>query len=101
MPITKEQVVESIKQVFDPEIPVNIYDLGLIYDIDAGENEINITMSLTTEHCPSAQQIPDQVKAKVQSDSGINNVNVRIVWEPAWTPELISPEGRKLLRLDD
>ena len=97
----KEQVIEAIKKCYDPEIPVNVYDLGLIYDVDVKEDKVHITMTLTTQMCPSAQQIPEQVKNQIIKDCGVENVEVNLVWEPAWTPESISPAGRKVLHLDD
>jgi metal-sulfur cluster biosynthetic enzyme len=98
---TKDQVIESIKQCYDPEIPVNVYDLGLIYDLDVREDAVDVTMTLTSQGCPSAQQIPDLIRYRIQNDLGVPRVNVRVVWEPSWTPERISPEGRKILRLDN
>ncbi len=99
--VTKEQIVDAIKKCYDPEIPVNVYDLGLIYDVDIKEDTVNITMSLTSQGCPSAQQIPDLIQSRIQTDCGIQNVNVQVVWDPVWTPQRISPEGKKLLHLED
>ena len=98
---TKDQIVDAIRQCYDPEIPVNVYDLGLIYDVDFKEDTVNITMSLTSQGCPSAQQIPDLIRYRIQNDCGVKNVNVKVVWDPPWTPERISPEGKKILHLDD
>ncbi len=98
---TKEQVIDAIKQCYDPEIPVNVYDLGLIYDVDVKEDTANITMSLTSQGCPSAQQLPDMIRYRVQSECSLKNVSVKVVWDPPWTPERISPEGEKLLHLDE
>lgn len=101
--VTKEQVIEIAKQCFDPEIPVNIWDLGLIYDIDVKPeaNEVNIRMSLTSQGCPSAQQIPEDLKAKIKNDLKIKNVNVALVFDPPWTPERISEEGKKKLGIEE
>lgn len=97
---TKEQVIDSIRRCYDPEIPVNVYDLGLIYDVDVKQDAANVTMSLTSQSCPSAQQLPDMIKSRIQSECGLENVNVRVVWDPPWTPERISPEGKKILHLE-
>ena len=97
---TQEQVVDVIKQVYDPEIPVNVYDLGLIYTIDAKEDSVRITMSLTSQGCPSAQQIPGQIKQQLIQRLNVPNVQVDVVWDPPWNPERISTEGRKALGIE-
>src|SRR5689334_18425369 len=86
---TREQVIEIAKQCFDPEIPVNVWDLGLIYEInvDPTADRVNIEMSLTSQACPAAQQIPDQLKSKITSGLGVKEVNVKVVFDPPWTPE--------------
>lgn len=99
--ITREVIVDQIKQVFDPEIPVNVWDLGLIYTIDVQDSGVRITMSLTSEACPSAKELPSMVRSRISQIPGVADVNVSVVWDPKWTPELISPEGRKILKLDD
>lgn len=98
---TKEQIIEAIKQCYDPEIPVNVYDLGFIYDIDVKEDSVHITMSLTSRGCPAAQRIPEMIRARIQNDCKTGGVQVNVVWDPPWTPERITPEGRKILHLDD
>ncbi|MFO0981914.1 MAG: metal-sulfur cluster assembly factor [Planctomycetota bacterium] len=98
--VTKEQVVQVIKTVYDPEIPVNVYDLGLIYTIDLqGEDKCTVKMTLTSQGCPSAQSIPLSVKDRIQR-LGLNDVTVDVVWDPAWGPHLISPEGKRILGLE-
>ena len=99
---TKEDVISVIKKCYDPEIPVNVYDLGLIYNIEISEpaDSVGITMSLTTQGCPSAQQIPDQIKGMIASELNIKNVSVSVVWDPPWTPERITPEGKKKLGIE-
>src|SRR5690349_9427256 len=84
----KPHVVEAISTVYDPEIPVNIYELGLIYDIviDAG-SVVHVTMTLTSPACPSAQQIPIDVTSKIRAIPGVSDADVQIVWEPTWTME--------------
>ena len=99
---TKEDVIAVAKQCFDPEIPVNIWDLGLIYDIEvdpAAEN-CSIRMSLTSQHCPAAKSIPDDFKNKIISTCKIKNVNIQVVFDPPWTPERISEEGKKKLGIE-
>jgi FeS assembly SUF system protein len=90
------KVVEAIKTVFDPEIPVDIYELGLIYEIFAdAEKRVLIKMTLTSPACPSAQQIPSEVKYKVKAIPGVTDAFVEIVWEPPWSKDLMS-EAAKL-----
>jgi len=98
---TREEVIKAIKQVYDPEIPVNVYDLGLIYQVDLDQDKINVQMTLTTQGCPSAQQLPDMVRTRLSVLPNVKEVNVQIVWEPQWNPSMISPEGKKLLHLED
>ena len=98
---TREEIIQAIQQVYDPEIPVNIYDLGLIYNVELAGDGVKITMTLTSQGCPSAQQIPDMVRAKVEALPNARNVDVRLVWEPPWSPSMISPEGKKILHLED
>lgn len=99
--VTQEEVVKALKQVYDPEIPVNIYDLGLIYNIGVDRERIDIKMTLTSAGCPSAQQIPDMVRSRLLALPEVRNVDVEVVWEPQWNPSLISPEGKKILNLED
>jgi len=96
----KPHVVEAISAVFDPEIPVNVYELGLIYDIviDA-EAVVHVSMTLTSPMCPSAQQLPADVQSRVRAVAGVRDVNVEIVWEPPWTADLMSDIARLQLGL--
>lgn len=96
---TREQVIEVAKTCFDPEIPVNIWDLGLIYEIDAKETEVNIRMSLTSQHCPAAKSMPDDLKTKIKNALNVDAV-VEVVFEPVWTPERISEDGKKKLGIE-
>ena len=98
---TQEEVILELKKVFDPEIPVNIWDLGLIYQIHAEESKIGIQMSLTSQACPSAKQIPDMVRSKLEALPGVSDVKVEVVWNPVWNPSMISEEGKKILKLED
>ncbi|HKS80032.1 MAG TPA: iron-sulfur cluster assembly protein [Candidatus Acidoferrales bacterium] len=101
MPLTREQIMDALRQCYDPEIPVNIVDLGLIYDVqhdDAGN--VSVKMTLTSQGCPAAQSIPDQVKARVGQIAEVRDVAVNVVWEPAWNPSMISAAARAQLGLD-
>jgi len=101
MPLTKEQVMEALRQCYDPEIPVNIVDLGLIYEVQNDEEgNVRVKMTLTSQGCPAAMSIPDQVKSRIAAIEEVRDVNVEIVWEPAWNPSLISENGRKQLGLE-
>ncbi len=92
----EERVVEALRQVYDPEIPVNIYELGLIYDIQVGGGDaIDIKMTLTSPHCPVAETLPLDVKRTVASIPGIGPVDVEVVWDPTWNPEMMT-EAAKL-----
>lgn len=98
---TREQIIDVAKQCFDPEIPVNIWDLGLIYDITADDSKVSIRMSLTSQSCPAAQAIPDNFKKKIQESLGVEDVTVSITFDPPWTPERISEDGKKKLGIED
>ncbi|NLZ73432.1 MAG: DUF59 domain-containing protein [Bacteroidales bacterium] len=90
----EEKIVNRLKTVFDPEIPVNVYDLGLIYKIDVKENnEVDIEMTLTTPHCPAADFILEDVKQKVESIEGIEKVNISLTFEPIWNKDMMSEEA--------
>jgi len=92
------RVVEAISTVFDPEIPVNIYELGLIYKIEAdAESRVKVEMTLTSPACPSAQQLPSEVRYKVKALEGVTDAFVDVVWEPTWTKDLMSEEARMSL----
>lgn len=95
--VTKEQVVDMLQQVYDPEIPVNIYDLGLIYDVAIDGDKIGIKMTLTSQYCPAAQSLPRTVKEALERIPGVREAVVDIVWDPPWTRDKISEEGRKIL----
>ncbi len=97
---TTEEVYDQLKQVFDPEIPVNIVDLGLIYDVKVEDPKVLITMTLTSQSCPEARTIPDVMRRRCNSLDGVEETDIEIVFEPAWTPHLISDEGRKALGMD-
>ena len=94
----KEEVIKKLKEVYDPEIPVDIYNLGLVYGIEINGNDVHILMTLTAPGCPLANVLPQEVKEKLSEIPGIGNVEVEITWEPAWTPEMITEEGKEKLR---
>ncbi len=103
--VTQDDVLSALKQCYDPEIPVNIVDLGLIYGVrfePAAEDQQDVTvdMTLTAQGCPAHVEIGQQVKARVEQLPGIRNVNVNVVWEPAWTPERLSADARKQLGIE-
>ncbi len=91
-------IIEAIRQVFDPEIPVNLYDLGLIYSIKINDDRIiDIEMTLTTPNCPVAELLPVQVAGKVKELRGVDDVRVKLVWEPVWTQDRMSEDAKLIL----
>ena len=91
----RDQVIEALTTIFDPEIPVNIYELGLVYDVEAGaDGDVTITMTLTTPNCPVAGSMPGEVETRVGSLPGVRHVDVNLVWDPPWTPERMSEAAR-------
>ena len=92
----KNKVIEEIKKIYDPEIPVNIYELGLIYKIEIDEkNKVDVEMTLTSPNCPVAESLPNEVKNNIMHVKGVSDVNLKIVWEPPWTKDKMS-EAAKL-----
>lgn len=90
-----ERVVEALRTVYDPEIPVNIFDLGLIYKIDVeDDNAVRIEMTLTSPHCPVAEILPGEVEEKVRGVEGVTGARVEIVWEPPWNPQMMSEDAQ-------
>ena len=103
--VTQEDVISALKECCDPEIPVNIVDLGLIYEVNFApaseeQQDVTINMTLTAQGCPSHVMIGDQVKSRLEQLPGIRNASVNVVWEPPWTPERLSPDARKQLGID-
>jgi FeS assembly SUF system protein len=91
----KQSVIDALKSVYDPEIPVDIYELGLIYDVAISEDgDATITMTLTTPHCPVAESLPSEVELRVLSVPGIRDAVVNLVWDPPWDPSKMSDEAR-------
>ena len=98
--ITKDKIIFEIKKVYDPEIPVNIYDLGLIYNIEIkNENEAYIEMTLTSPNCPVADSLPKMVKENIMSIKGVKKVDLKLVWNPPWTKDMMSEEAKLELNL--
>ena len=90
-----ERVVDALKEIYDPEIPVNIYDLGLVYGVDVtDEGDVAITMTLTTPHCPVAESMPGEVEMRACAVPGVRDAEVNLVWDPPWGPNLMSDEAR-------
>lgn len=88
-------VIDALKEIYDPEIPVNIYDLGLIYGVEVGDdNHTVVTMTLTTPHCPVAESMPGEVELRVGSVPGVGLVDVNLVWDPPWSPANMTDEAR-------
>lgn len=99
--ITRETVIDALQHVFDPEIPVDVWNFGLIYDVAVDEGIARIRMTLTSQSCPSAKQIPDDIKKTVMMIDGAKGCEVEVVWEPKWDATKISPKGREILGLDE
>lgn len=92
----RSEVIAAICECYDPEIPVNIYDLGLIYDVAVSEaGKVDLVMTLTSPHCPVAEILPAQVKSRVEALDGVDEVELELTWEPSWTPDMMS-EAAKL-----
>jgi len=96
----KDKVIAEIKKVYDPEIPVNIYDLGLIYKIEIkNENEAHVEMTLTSPNCPVADSLPKMVKENINSIEEVKKVELKLVWNPPWTKDMMSEEAKLELNL--
>ena len=96
----KDKVIAEIKKIYDPEIPVNIYDLGLIYDVKVDkENVVEIKMTLTTPNCPVAESLPKEVKESAMQVEGIDDVNLELVWDPPWNKDMMSEAAKLELNL--
>ncbi len=97
----KQRVIDAMKTVHDPEIPVNIYELGLIYDVDVSETgAVHIRMTLTSPACPVAGALPAEVEAKARAQQGVTDVVVDLVWEPPWTPDRMTQAAKLQLNMD-
>ncbi len=90
-----EKIIEAIRTIYDPEIPVNIFELGLIYKVDVeDDNRVRIDMTLTSPHCPVAEILPDEVRQKVHAVDGVTDAEVDVVWDPPWNPSMMSEEAQ-------
>jgi metal-sulfur cluster biosynthetic enzyme len=103
--VTQDDVLSALKQCYDPEIPVNIVDLGLIYNIQfqtapEDRQDVTVDMTLTAQGCPAHVTISEQVKARVEQLPGVRNATVNVVWNPPWSPERLSPDARKQLGIE-
>lgn len=103
--VTQDEVLSALKQCYDPEIPVNIVDLGLIYNIQfqtvpEDRQDVTVDMTLTAQGCPAHVTISEQVKARVEQLPGVRNATVNVVWNPPWSPERLSPDARRQLGIE-
>lgn len=101
MSVTRQDIINALKKIYDPEIPVNIWDLGLIYDIDIGDNEIVLKMTFTSPTCPMMEDILNQVEQSVKYVAGKMPVRVELVWDPPWNLNMMSDAARIELDLTD
>ena len=95
----KEKVIAEIKKIYDPEIPVNIYELGLIYDVSIIEKNVKVIMTLTTPNCPVAESLPKEVKESIMEIDGVDKVDLDLVWEPPWDKSMMSEAAKLELNL--
>lgn len=95
--VTEEEVQEALKECYDPEVPVNVVDLGLVYDIRVSDGKVHVKMTLTAPGCPMHGEISEDVKKRIEQIEGVEEATVEIVWEPLWTPERMTPEAKKKL----
>ena len=95
----KEQIIEEIRKIYDPELPVNIYDLGLVYDIQVKEKKAIIKMTLTSPNCPVAESLPKEVKDGAMQVDEIEDVDLELVWDPPWTKDMMSEAAKLELNL--
>ena len=95
--VTDERVLNAIRQIIDPELGVNLVDLGLIYDVQIREGDVAIRMTLTTRGCPLHGTLVQAVERTIRQLAGVTSAQAEVVWEPRWNPDMISPEGRQLL----
>ena len=100
MIVSHERVMDMLHNCYDPEIPINIVDLGLVYDVQVDNDVVNVRMTLTSPGCPAHSMIAQNIKQQLESLEGVREANVEIVWEPPWDPSRISQAGRQKLGLD-
>ena len=97
--ILKDKIIEEMKKIYDPELPVNIYELGLIYDIQVNKNKAQIKMTLTTPNCPVAESLPKEVKDSAMQVDGIDDVDLKLVWDTPWNKDMMSDAAKLELNL--
>ena len=95
----KDKVISEIKKIYDPEIPVNIYELGLIYDISVKGNDVSVKMTLTTPNCPVAESLPKEVKDSIMEIKDVDKVDLELVWDPPWDKSMMSEAAKLELNL--
>jgi FeS assembly SUF system protein len=96
----KQTIIDVLKTVYDPEIPVDIYELGLVYEVDVKPgNDVHVTMTLTTPMCPVAETLPPEVEAKVRDVEGVGEVMLDLVWDPPWSPDMMSEAAKLALNM--
>ena len=95
----KEKVISEIKKIYDPEIPVNIYELGLIYDVSIKDKDVSVKMTLTTPNCPVAESLPKEVKDSIMQIKDVNKVDLDLVWDPPWDKSMMSESAKLELNL--
>lgn len=95
--VDKERVMDALRDVYDPEIPVSVVDLGLIYKVEIEDSKVDVAMTMTAVGCPMHAYIAQEVRQKLLALEGVEEVTVNIVWEPKWTPEMMSDEAKKKL----
>lgn len=95
--VTPEQIYEVLHDCYDPEIPINLVDLGLIYDVQVDEDHVNVVMTLTAQGCPAHAFISEEVRARVSQIPGVKSANVQVVWDPPWDPSRMSDAAKKQL----
>ena len=99
--LLKEKIVETLKTVYDPEIPVNIFEMGLIYEIVVdNDGKITIQMTLTSPNCPAAQSIPAEIETKIKEKEDVSEVEIEIVWEPPWDVDMMTEDAKLELGMD-
>ena len=95
--VTMEEIVQALKECYDPEIPVNVWDLGLIYDVNVDVDKVHVKMTLTAPGCPMHTFISEEVKSRLKSISGVKEATVEVVWDPPWNPDRMSKEAKAQL----
>ncbi|SRR5712692_8960517 len=100
MSVNRERVMDMLYNCYDPEIPVNVVDLGLIYDVEVNEDVVNVKMTLTAQGCPSHAQITRDIKQQIETIEEVREANVEIVWDPPWNPSMMSSAAKQKLGIE-